>query len=144
MFWQNANRRSVWREMERLQREMNRLVERSGDGIRGEFPPLNIWANEETAMITAEIPGISAENLDISVVGDSLTLSGSRGSEENGDGERKHHRRERWQGSFSRTMQLPFRINVENVDATIENGILRVVLPRAEADKPQRISINAN
>lgn len=144
MFWQNAGRRSVWREMDRLQREMNRIMDRSGDGLRGEFPPLNIWANEENAMITAEIPGINVEGLDISVVGDSLTLSGSRAAEADSDDERTYHRRERWQGNFSRTIQLPFRINVENVDAAFENGILRVVLPRAEADKPQRISVSAN
>ena len=144
MFWQNVGRRSVWREMDRLQREMNRIMERPGDGLRGEFPPLNIWANEENAMITAEVPGINIDELDISVVGDSLTLSGSRALEADGDEEHTYHRRERWQGNFSRTIQLPFRINVENVDATFENGILRVVLPRAEADKPQRISISAN
>lgn len=145
MFWQNVGRRSVWREMERLQREMNRIMDGAGagNGLRGEFPPLNVWANEENALITAEIPGVNADDLDISVVGDTLTLAGARSSE-NGDEQRTYHRRERWQGNFSRTIQLPFRINAEEVDATFDNGVLQVVLPRAEADKPHRISIGAN
>ncbi len=143
MFWQNVGRRSVWRDMARLQREMNRLIDNMGDGGRGEFPPLNVWANEENAMITAEIPGVDPDDLDISVVGDTLTLSGSR-SPENGDDGHTYHRRERWQGNFSRTLQLPFRINAEQVDAAFSNGVLQVTLPRAEEDKPHRISISAN
>lgn len=143
MFWQNVGRRSVWREMERLQREMNRIMSDAGDGTRSQFPPLNVWANDENAMITAEIPGIDAESLDISVVGDTLTLAGSRMVQEEGE-ERTYHRRERWQGNFSRTIQLPFRINPEEVDASFENGVLHVVLPRAEEDKPHRIAISAN
>jgi HSP20 family protein len=143
MFWQNVGRRSVWRDLERLQREMNRIVEGAGNGMRSEFPPLNIWANDENAMITAEVPGIDVNELDISVVGDTVTLVGSR-SEAQDDTESTYHRRERWQGKFSRTVQLPFRINVDRVDATYSNGILHVILPRAEADKPQRISISPN
>lgn len=143
MFWQNVGRRSMWHEMERLRREMNRLMEDGGNGTRGEFPPMNVWANEENAMISAELPGVNAENLDISVVGDTLTLAGSRPTED-GDDDRTFHRRERWNGNFSRTIQLPFRINADGVDATFSNGILQVVLPRAEADKPHRISISAN
>jgi len=143
MFWQNVGRRSVWREMERLQREMNRIMDGGSDGARGEFPSLNAWANEENALITAELPGIKAEDLDISIVGDTLTLAGAR-FDQKGDDDRTYHRRERWQGNFSRTIQLPFRINAEDVDATFDNGILQVVLPRAEADKPHRISIGAN
>lgn len=143
MFWQNVGRRSVWRDLERLQREMNRIVEGADNGARSEFPPLNIWANDENAMITAEIPGLDVNDLDISVVGDTVTLAGSR-SEMETDAGHTYHRRERWQGNFSRTIQVPFRINVDDVDATYNNGILRVILPRAEADKPQRISINAN
>lgn len=143
MFWQNVGRRPVWRDMARLQREMNRLIDNMGDGRRGEFPPLNVWANEENAMITAEIPGVDPNDLDISVVGDTLTLSGSR-SPENGEDGHTYHRRERWQGNFSRTLQLPFRIDAEQVDAAFSNGVLQVTLPRAEEDKPHRISISAN
>ena len=142
MFWQTGGRRSVWREMERLQREMNRIMDVAGstNGSRTTFPAINIWADGENAMITAELPGIAADDLDISVVGDTLTLAGSRTAQENED-EGKAHRRERWHGNFSRTVQLPFRIEAEGVDATYQNGILHVVLPRAEADKPKRITI---
>ena len=144
MFWQNVGRRSLWREMDRLQREMNRLMEGVGNGSRREFPPINIWANEENAVITAELPGVNAKDLDISVVGDTLTLAGARAGMDDDADEHTYHRRERWQGKFSRTIQLPFRINADGVDASFSHGILKVVLPRAEADKAHRISISAS
>jgi len=76
-------------------------------------------------------------------MGDTLTLSGER-SQKDGDEQRTYSRRERWQGKFSRTIQLPFRIDAEEVDASFANGILNIILPRAEEDKPHRISISAN
>ena len=124
MFSRNVGRRSIWNEMDRLQREMNRLMDGFNESTRSEFPPINVWANEEHAMITAELAGVSSDALDISVVGDTLTLSGER-SQKDGDEQRTYSRRERWQGKFSRTIQLPFRID-------------------AEEDKPHRISISAN
>ena len=143
MFSRNVGRRSIWNEMDRLQREMNRLMDGFNESTRSEFPPINVWANEEHAMITAELAGVSSDALDISVVGDTLTLSGER-SQKDGDEQRTYSRRERWQGKFSRTIQLPFRIDAEEVDASFANGILNIILPRAEEDKPHRISISAN
>ena len=92
-------------------------------------------------MLTIELPGVDPEDLDISIVSDSLTLSGERPLEQ--DGDVKYHRRERWHGSFSRTMQMPFRVDSENVEANFRNGVLEVLLPRAEEDKPRRISVAA-
>jgi HSP20 family protein len=103
---------------------------------------MNIWSNEEGAVITAELPGVDAENIDISVVGDTLTLSGSRQSDELEEGE-KYHRRERRSGKFSRTFQLPFRIETDRIEANFEKGLLHVSVPRSEADKPKKISVKS-
>lgn len=90
----------------------------------------------------AELPGVEAEELDVSIVGDSVTLSGERRTEQADDGDVRYHRQERWQGNFSRTMQLPFRIDAENVEANFRHGVLEVRLPRAAEDRPKKISVS--
>jgi HSP20 family protein len=146
MLWQNSGRRSFWRDFDRLQREMNRIVNDFAPGTSGNFPPINVWAGEESVFLTAELPGVEPDQLDVSIVGDSVTLSGERSAQQSGDngGDQgvKYHRQERWQGSFSRSMQLPFRIDAENVEANFRNGVLEIRLPRAAEDKPRKISVS--
>ena len=138
------NYTSPWRDMARLQNEMNRLFSDtfalSGGRTAPGYPAMNVWTNEDGAVITAELPGVSAENIDISVVGDTLTLSGTRKPEELKEGE-KFHRRERSFGNFTRSFQLPFSVETNKVDAVFEKGILLISLPRAEVDKPKKIAV---
>lgn len=136
--------RNVWNEMKHLRDEMNRLfgtffVEPSGSA----FPSINIWAGKDDAILTSEIPGIDPDDLAISVAEDTFTLSGDRPLEE-GTSEGEYHRKERALGRFSRTIQLPFRVDGSKVDATYNQGILRVHLPRLEEDKPKQISIKVS
>jgi HSP20 family protein len=136
---------TVWREMDRLQREMNRLFETSYPSrlhSAPAYPAMNVWTNEEGLQITAEVPGVSPKDIDISVVGDTLTLSGVREPDELKEGAR-YHRQERGYGNYSRSLQLPFSVNVDKVEATFKNGILSIVLPRAEEDKPKKITIKS-
>ena len=146
MFWQNYGRRSrgrsLWREMDRLQREMNRLMDGVSRPASREFPALNVWANQEHALITAEVPGIDVDDLDISIVSDTLTLSGRRSLPQTED-DVQWHRHERWHDDFSRSLQLPFNIDSDNVEATYEDGVLRVTLPRAPEDQPRKISVES-
>lgn len=144
MFWRTygGRRRPVWREFDRLQREMNRLMDDMLQVSAPGFPAINVWADEECALVVAEIPGVAPDDIEISVVGETLTLSGSRPTDVDGD-EVQYHRRERWQGEFSRTLEMPFRINANDVEATFSKGILQVKLPRADADKPKKISVKA-
>jgi HSP20 family protein len=133
-----------WREIDRMQRDMNRLMQSfpsfSGAQVAPSFPAINVWLSEEGAVVTAELPGVKPEDLDISVVGETLTLTGSRQPEELKEGE-KYHRRERRFGKFTRTFQLPFTVEANNVDAKFDKGILHIALPRAEAEKPRKISV---
>lgn len=134
---------SVWQEMDRLQREMNRLFnDYSSSGRRPAtgYPALNVWTNPESAILTAELPGVSPDNLDINVVGETLTLSGEREPEQVPE-EARYHRRERGFGRFSRTIQLPFQVDSGKVEARFDKGVLHVTLPRAEADKPKKIQV---
>ncbi|MGD8750280.1 MAG: Hsp20/alpha crystallin family protein [Anaerolineales bacterium] len=145
MYWR-LRTPSVWREMDKLQREMNRLFsDFYPRRIRTapSYPAVNIWTDEEDAFVTAEMPGINSDDIDISIVDDNITLSGTR--EPDGlDEETRYHRRERGYGKFTRTIQLPFNVDVEHVDAVFENGILQISLPRAEADKPRKISVKTS
>jgi HSP20 family protein len=133
----------AFREMERIQGQFNRLFEgytawRSAT----EFPPLNVWVSEDSAVITAELPGVASEDIDVSVVNNTLTIRGSRQPEQINEDETLH-RRERSFGQFSRSIQLPFRVDSERVEAKFKRGILQLTLPRAEQDKPRKITVSA-
>jgi len=134
---------SPWQEMERLQSEMNRLFNshsRSTYENPPSFPAVNIWAHDEGQVVTAELPGVDIKDIELSVAGNTLTLSGKREPEE-ALNDARVLRRERECGSFNRSIQLPYPVNVEKVDAVMEKGLLRINLPRAEADKPKKISV---
>lgn len=130
--------------MERLQSRLNRVL--SGAGPAGgslvEFPALNVWTSEDSALVTAEIPGIEPEDIEILVVNDTLTLRGNRKAEVLPEGA-TCHRQERASGKFSRTLQLPFRIEPAQVEAAFRKGVLEITLPRAAEDKPRKISVRA-
>jgi HSP20 family protein len=137
---------SPWRELERLRREMNRVFAdipaAGGTTPVPGYPAMNVWTSEDGAILTAELPGVGADDIDISVEGDMLTLSGNRQPVELPENA-VVHRRERGHGRFSRVLRLPFPIDSGEVEATFERGILRVSLPRPESDKPRKIAIKA-
>ncbi len=137
--------RSIWDEFYRLEREMGQLVE-AYTGLAAsdpDFPAVNVWANQDGAMVTALLPGVEAKTLDLSVVGDSLTVSGERTLEKPADNARLH-RQERLSGHFTRTIELPFPIQADQVEASLEKGVLSVRAPRAEIDRPKKISVKLN
>ncbi|HOF05634.1 MAG TPA: Hsp20/alpha crystallin family protein [Syntrophales bacterium] len=103
---------------------------------------MNIWVDDQEAVITAELPGVNPEEIDISVLGESITLAGSRKQDVLKENE-TYHRKERNGSRFSRTLQLPFRIDAAGIEARYEKGILKVKAPRAAEDKPKKIAIKA-
>jgi HSP20 family protein len=132
--------------MQRLQREMNRLLSGTsrwpGLSVAPTYPAMNVWSDQDGAVVTAELPGINPEEIDISVQNDTLTLGGSRQPDEVKEG-KIFHRRERRSGSFTRSLQLPFQVEPGQVEASYAKGVLSITLPRAEADKPRKIAIKA-
>jgi HSP20 family protein len=125
-----------FRELSRLQTDLNRAFA----GANG--PAFNVWTGQDGAVITAELPGFSAESFDVTVFGKTLTVKGERKPFELEGA--TAHRRERQTGNFVRAIELPFRIEADKVDAKFERGVLQISLPRAEADKRRSIAINAN
>lgn len=143
MWWRTVNnrQRSMWREFDRIRKELDRLAqEESRATAPPNFPALNVWSSAEGLIVTAEIPGVTADDIDISIIGETMTLSGSRDPEYDGEDVR-FHRRERGCGQFNRTLELPYRIETDQVEATFDKGVLTVNLPRAEEDKPKKIAV---
>ena len=131
-------------DMRRIQSEVNRLFQQAGHGSprAGGYPAVNVYASQDGVAITAELPGVAESDLDITVHRDTLTLKGERRPQvEDAKG---YHRRERGRGAFVRTLQLPFPVDPEKVDASYENGVLRMSLHRPEDDKPKKIKIKAS
>ena len=133
----------LWRDVARLQDEMNRVFSRVTDSSPSTFPAVNVWASQESAVVTTELPGVELEDLDISVVGDVLTIRGARRPEQLGEGD-SYHRRERRSGQFVRVVQLPFRAEPDEVSATLKSGLLNITLPRAHADRPRKIQVRVS
>ncbi|MCC7086284.1 MAG: Hsp20/alpha crystallin family protein [Pirellulales bacterium] len=105
------------------------------------FPAINMWEDGESFFVEAEVPGLKSANLEITVIGDELTLKGERATEDRP--ELTYHRRERGAGSFSRSIKLPGEVNAERVEAALHDGVLTLTLPKTEAVKPRKIKVNA-
>ncbi len=132
-----------WAELARAREGIEALLHSIARGaLDAQFPPVNVWSGEQKAVVTAEVPGVKAEDLDVSVEDGQLTIRCSREPEGTREGE-QYLRQERWHGGFSRSVSLPFRIDQDKVSATYKDGILRVELPRAEEAKPSRIRIQS-
>ncbi len=93
-------------------------------------------------VVTAELPGVARDDVTISLQEDVLMLEGKREPKLQQDNV-NWQRRERAYGTFSRAVQLPFRVDPEKVQARFDNGILEIELERLEADRPKKIGISA-
>jgi len=138
--------RSAFSELERMKQDMERLAtglvgrwgrESAGAGV---FPPLNLTEDKDGYIIRAELPGMDTKDLDLQATGSSLTITGERRiSAEEGA---RYHRREREAGKFSRVINLPNAVDQNRINASLQNGILTVKIPKTEAAKPRQITIS--
>jgi HSP20 family protein len=133
-----------WQEMRRLQREMEHLF---GDytptwrwPLTGEYPPVNITRSDDGIALEALCPGADRASLDVTVVGETVTLRGERHAD-SGVADEQYHRRERPLGPFTRTVGVGDRLDPDRTQATFSNGILRVQLARAPESTPKKIPI---
>lgn len=104
-------------------------------------PAMNLWEDDGTLHVEMELPGITMEDLDLSVFQNRLTIRGKR-RPMSPEGARVL-RRERADGEFTRTITFGTEIDAENVNATLHDGILHVELPRAETARPRRIEVRS-
>jgi HSP20 family protein len=127
-------------QMRQMQDELNRMIGTMRAPVR-EFPAMNIWANPTGAILTAQVPGVDPDSLDIAVHQETVSLRGTRTMEDFGEGA-VIHRQERPTGNFTRSFVLPFRIDADAVQAKFERGILTLTLPRPASDQPHKIKVS--
>lgn len=131
-----------WRELHRIHSQADRVFSELSTSAPREFPPIEIWSGEAGLLVRAELPGISSDSIELSVVDQTLTLKGERPGPDAKDGE-SYHRHEREAGRFVRTVELPFAVEQEQVQARFANGVLVVELPRAASLKPKKIIVKS-
>lgn len=139
--------RNPWLEFERMRRDIESLMRGFEYGATGApgaaavFPAMNLTEDNDNIYINAEVPGIVAADLEISVEGDTLLIKGERKAE--GVGEKaSYHRREIERGRFSRAITLPTKVDTARVEARTADGILYLTLPKAEEVKPKQIKVD--
>ncbi|HMK36384.1 MAG TPA: Hsp20/alpha crystallin family protein [Desulfomonilaceae bacterium] len=142
----------LWGEFDRLQRDMNDLFGALSGTRRGFtdtlwsgarlFPLLNVIEADDHFVVSAEIPGMKTDDLEIKIEGDTLSLKGERKPYEIGEDE-SYHRRERATGTFQRSLTLPTRVDPEGVKATYKDGVLIITLHKEKSALPKQITITA-
>ncbi|PKN82199.1 MAG: Hsp20/alpha crystallin family protein [Deltaproteobacteria bacterium HGW-Deltaproteobacteria-1] len=138
--WRVRRFSNVMPEIMHLQQEMNRLFSSAGQKNPQDYPAVNIWEKNGASIVTAEVPGIDPEKMDITVSGDVLSIAGIALKETFEKGE-TYLRQERGIGKFKRNIQLPFQVDAKAVEARYEKGILMITLPRIKEDLPKKIKI---
>ena len=126
--WPMAERRSLW--------------ESTADIFGTNWPRVDMDETDEEIRITAELPGVDKDNIDISMTDDRITIRGEKKEHEEKKG-RGYHKLERSYGSFQRSFYLPCEVVSDKVDASFKDGVLTVVLPKAEAAKPKQIAVKS-
>lgn len=110
----------------------------------GGYPPLNVFESEDSLMLIAEAPGLELSDLTISGAGRTLSISSARKPLKMAGDARGYHRRERAQGEFTRSTQLPEQFDLGKAEAKYEKGMLIVRVPKREEAKPRQISVQGN
>jgi HSP20 family protein len=136
------------REVSRLRREMDRLFEdffglRPAWGRAWEMewaPAVDVAETADQVVVKAEVPGIDPKEINISLVGDVLTIKGEKKSERE-EKKESYHLVERSYGSFSRSLTLPAAVDADKIEAKYEKGVLTVTCPKKETVKPKAIPI---
>lgn len=133
-------------ELDWMQREMNRTLNALGvSQSRGgefsySFPAVALSEEPESVLVTAQLPGISSDQLEITLEKNLLTIAGERGYE--APAETTCRRQERQHGRFERKIKLPVEVEREGISSKLEDGILTLNLPKVAQAKPHRIVVN--
>ena len=143
----NMTRFDPLSEMLTLREAMNSLLEESFVSPRGGqgqslSMPLDVAETKDAFIVEASLPGVKPEDLDITIQDNVLTISGETRQEQRSGEKANYHRIERRYGRVARSLSLPTQVQPDNVQATLNNGILRLEIPKAEAVKPRKISVN--
>ena len=132
----------------RLQEELERVFQNPrgldlGLSGRGVHPPVNVFRQGDDVVIRLEVPGFPPESLSLESRGQTLSISGKRADEQE-PAEGGYHRRERFSGEFSRSLQLPREVDPSQAAASYKHGVLTIRVPARAEVKPRQIAVNAS
>lgn len=135
-----------WDPFRELQREVGRLIGSIDPFQAGRrapvYPPMNLYDAGDRYLLTAQLPGITSDQIELTISGETLTLRGERKRPE-GVREETYRRQERPMGRWSRIVTLPDRVDNDQVSASFAGGILTIALPKAAAARPRHIAVTA-
>jgi len=112
------------------------------EGLLSRVLPLDLYQTPDEVVVKATLPGVQPEDVEVSVVGNVLTIRGEAKAERQAEGA-TYYLRERRFGTFSRSVVLPAEVDVDRAEAVFENGVLTLTLPKSEQAKPKTITIKA-
>lgn len=140
-------REGPWSGLARLRQELDDAFHggrpRAPWSAGNPFPPVNLYESGDAYVLTAEIPGLRAEDVEVAVEGDKVTLRGERRIEYPADEQTSLHRRERQAGRFRRTVRLPVAIDADKAEAAYKSGVLLLRIPKAPEARPRRVEVRA-
>jgi HSP20 family protein len=144
----NEKKLKIWkpfRELVSMRDDVDRLFDTFFGSNQGDLenywkPAIDIEESNGNLLVRAEIPGMSKEDIKVSVQDDMLTISGER-NRENEKKDKTFHRIERCYGQFRRMIRLPAAVDADKVKATYKDGVLHVTLPKPESLKPKQIDV---
>ena len=119
-----------------------RTLAGSGNGEAGITPPLDVHETADEIVVTAALPGVQPDGVEITMTGQTLLIRGELKADETVNREQYLYRERRY-GTFSRSLQLPVRVEGDKAQASFENGVLTLRIPKAEEVKPRQIRIHA-
>lgn len=138
--------RNAFEQLDRMRQQFDHLFgdlseARRGLAGSGVFPQINLTEDADKFYVRAELPGVQADQIEMQATAKNLAISGERKIEAENEGVR-YHRREREAGKFSRILRMPTEIDPDRIEAKMQDGILTIHIPKAEAFKPRQIAVS--
>lgn len=136
--------RSPWAELDEISNRLGRMFEGGTNGMSWS-PAVNVEERDEELLLTAELPGMSEDDVEIEIENNVLTISGEKRHErEQGEEEGRVHVWERVYGAFQRSFTLPRTVEAEDISAEFRNGVLSIRMPKSPQAKPRRIEVRSS
>lgn len=131
-----------------LERQMEDMFRRSffpslweKGPLEGWEPSVDVYEQDDTYVVKAELPGVKKDDIDVSVSGDTLTIKGERKAETETE-EENYYLAERSYGSFMRSMALPSTVDADNIEANYDDGVLEVKLPKSSKEESRKVKVS--
>lgn len=145
--WKNRDLYDPWADFKTLQEEINALFDvdqfSSSAGLfdHNVSPAIDVVEGEHEFSVSCELPGLDRKDIDVSIASNVLTIKGEK-KEDKEEKENRYYKKETWSGSFQRTVPLPSSVDMNKIDAQLEDGILTITLQKKEEARPKQISVS--